>query len=585
MAFSPDFIERLKDSNRIEDVMANYVQIQNAGSSKKCVCPFHTEKTASCNINVNDQYFYCFGCHAGGDVINFIRMIENLDYVEAVKFLAERSGISLPEDDFGGVDNTTRKKQRIYEMNREAAKYYFNTLRSDGGKIGLKYLIDRGLTPETIQHFGIGFALDRFSGLKDHMLSLGYFENELIDAGLLNVNKSGFTNDVFRNRIMFPFFDERGNIIAFGGRILNTEKDPRKYLNSKETLVYKKKKTLFGLNFAKKKIVDDTIILCEGNMDVIAMHQAGFENSVASCGTALTPEQVSKISYYAKNVIICYDSDFAGQNATKKAISLFSNAGIITKVINMTDAKDPDEYIKKFGSSKFKLLLDNSDDAVSFELNKAKSGLDINASDLDKIEYLKKSYDVIALIENDVEREVYISRIASETDIPKDAINGEILKRRKGLYKRKKNNEWNKIYKTMNTKNDKENPHSKQNKAEKGIIAYIFKNPDDASEIDSKLNADNFQISVYKRLFTSLLLKIKNDMDFSISSFNDEFSVEDMGRISEILNINREISIDKATVLDYIDLLNSHNNTSDNNLDEMSDDEFRSFAENLGKNK
>ena len=350
MPLPAEFIERLKDANRIDDIMSGYVQIKRAGSVSKCLCPFHSEKTASCTIYNDTQSFYCFGCGAGGDVITFIMKIENLDYFEAIKLLSERSGIPLPEDSEKG-DDTVRKKQRLYEMNREAAKFFFNNLRSSNGKIGLKYLIDRGLKPETIQKYGLGFAENKWTGLKDYMLSKGFYENELVEASLLGRSQSGRTYDFFKNRVMFPFFDLRGNVIAFGGRTLDPD-DTRKYLNSRETLVFKKNKTLFSLNFAKESASkEQRLLLCEGNMDVISMNQAGFENTVATCGTAITPDHARLMSQYCKEVVICYDSDQAGQKASKKAIDLLSEVGIHTKIIKMEGAKDPDESIKKFGAT------------------------------------------------------------------------------------------------------------------------------------------------------------------------------------------------------------------------------------------
>ncbi len=588
MPFSADFLDRLKDANRIDDVMSNYVQIKRAGSVSKCLCPFHSEKTASCTIYTDTQSFYCFGCGAGGDVITFIMKIENLDYLEAVKMLAERSGIPLPEDSSRG-DDTVRKKQRLYEINREAARFFFNNLRSPNGKVGLKYLIDRGLKPETIQKYGLGFAENKWTSLKDHMLMKGYYENELVEASLLGRSQSGRTYDFFKNRVMFPFFDLRGNVIAFGGRTLDPN-DTRKYLNSRETMVFKKNKTLFSLNFAKESAVKERrLLLCEGNMDVISMNQAGFENTVATCGTAITSEHARMMSQYCKEVIICYDSDEAGQKASKKAIDLLSEVGLNTRIIKMEGAKDPDEYIKKFGATRFKLLIDKSDNAVEFELNKAKSGLDIENSDVDRIEYIKKCYDIFAQIENDIDREVFVKSFVKRMNISEETAFREVesrIKKRKSFDRRK---QWQQLYKNTVTPAKDLTPaasaFNKQLKCEEGILYYLYQNPNQADFISGVLPVESFATDVNRRIYSSLLFKIKNDLDFSISSFNSEFSPDEMGNVANIFGKRREIPVDKQVLTDYINVLNSHNNINQQPADEMSDDQLLKFTEQMRSKK
>ncbi len=589
MPFPSDFLERLKDANRIDDIMSNYVQLKRAGSVSKCLCPFHSEKTASCTIYTDTQSFYCFGCGSGGDVITFIMKIENLDYYEAVKMLAERSGIPLPEDSSRGND-TVRKKQRLYEINREAARFFFNNLRSPQGKVGLKYLVDRGLKPETIQKYGLGFAENKWTSLKDHMLAKGYMENELVDASLLGRSQSGRTYDFFKNRVMFPFFDLRGNVIAFGGRTLDPD-DSRKYLNSRETIVFKKNRTLFSLNFAKESASKKKqLLLCEGNMDVISMNQAGFENTVATCGTAITSEHARLMSQYCKEVVICYDSDEAGQKASKKAIDLLSEVGLNTRIIKMEGAKDPDEYIKKFGATRFKLLIDKSDNAVEFELNKAKSGLDIENSDVDRIEYIKKCYDILSQVENDIDREIYIKSFVKRMNISEDTAFREvetIIKRRKYSGRKK---QWRQLYQnTISPEKGKTNPtasvFNKEVKCEEGILYYLYQNPEQANFISKALPAENFVTDINRRIYSSLLFKIKNDLDFSLSSFNSEFSADEMGNVANIIGRRREIPVDKQVLTDYINVLNSHNNINQNSADEMSDDQLLRFTEKLRNEK
>ena len=588
MRLSADFMDRLKDANRIDDIMSNYVQIKRAGSVSKCLCPFHSEKTASCTIYPDTQSFYCFGCGAGGDVITFIMKIENLDYLEAVKMLAERSGIPLPEDSSKG-DDTVRKKQRLYEINREAARFFFNNLRSPNGKVGLKYLIDRGLKPETIQKYGLGFAENKWTSLKDYMLMKGYYENELVEASLLGRSQSGRTYDFFKNRVMFPFFDLRGNVIAFGGRTLDPD-DTRKYLNSRETMVFKKNKTLFSLNFAKDSAVKKKqLLLCEGNMDVISMNQAGFENTVATCGTAITPEHARMMSQYCKEVVICYDSDQAGQKASKKAIDLLAEVGLQTRIIKMDGAKDPDEYIKKFGATRFKLLIDKSDNAVDFELNKAKTGLDIENSDIDRIEYIKKSYDILSQIENDIDREVFIKSFVKRMNISEETAFREVenrIRKRQSFDRRK---QWQRLYRnTVSPSNDSTpsaSSFNKQLKCEEGVLYYLYQNPEQADFISDALPAERFVTDINRRIYSSLLFKIKNDLDFSISSFNSEFSPDEMGNIANIFGRRREIPVDKQVLTDYINVLNSHNNINQQSVDEMSDDQLLRFTEQMRSKK
>ncbi|NLZ45551.1 MAG: DNA primase, partial [Clostridiales bacterium] len=337
MAFPSDFIERIRSANRIEDVMSSYVTVKRAGRNAKCLCPFHSEKTPSCTIYPDTESFYCFGCGVGGDVITFVMQIENLSYFETIKLLAQKSGIAMPEESKYG-DDFYKKKQRIYEMNKAAAKFFYSNLKTDSGKKGLEYLLNRGLKPETIKKFGLGVAIDSWNALKYHLLSEGFTEEELITGSLISVSgKSNHSFDFFKNRVMFPFFDLSGNVIAFGGRALSPD-DPRKYLNSKETLVFQKTKTLFCLNYAKAEASKrKQILLCEGNLDVISLHQFGFENAVATCGTAITPEHARLMSQYCDEVVICFDADEAGQKASQKAINILSDVGINTKIIKMKD--------------------------------------------------------------------------------------------------------------------------------------------------------------------------------------------------------------------------------------------------------
>ncbi len=584
MAFSQDFIDRLKYANKIEDVIGSYVSLKRAGSSLKCLCPFHSERTPSCTVYPETDSFYCFGCGAGGDVVTFIMKIENLDYYEAIKFLAEKSGIAMPEDErFGsGAD---LKKKRLYEMNKQAARFFYNNLKTPEGKKGLSYLLGRGLKLETIKRFGLGVALDKWSALKDHMLSLGFYENELVEASLLGRSAQGRTYDFFKNRVMFPFFDLRGNVIAFGGRRLD-ETDSRKYLNSKETQVFKKNKTLFSLNFAKESsIKKKQLLLCEGNLDVISLHQAGFDNAVATCGTAITSDHARIMLQYCDEVVICYDSDEAGQKASKKAINILSEVGIKSKVIKMEGAKDPDEYINKFGSAKFQKLIDKSQGAILYELSKAKTGLDLK-NPLDKVDYLKNCYEILEKIADPVEREVYIEGVSLETGVSKDEIKNVINQRLKKKSYTDKKRQWRNQVNSTVTKRDELNPlaakYPKAAKAEEGVISYIYTNPDKCAEVCSLINEAEFVTDLNRRIFSSITSKILSGNDFSTFSLGSEFSADEMGKISKIIAQGRKMAVDNATVMDYINVIkNTH--TSDENMDVSNDEELLRYMNSLNK--
>ncbi len=589
MPLPAEFIEQLKAANPIAEVMGSYVTLKRTGRDYVCLCPFHNEKTPSCHVHPDKEFFHCFGCGAGGDVITFIMKYSNLDYWEAVKLLADRGGVDLPQDTYfksGGTD----KRKRLYEMNKTAARFFFERLKSDEGRACREYLFKtRRLKAETVQKYGMGFAPNSWSALKRYMMGEGYSEQELIDASLISRSQKNTRNtyDFFVNRAMFPFIDLRGNIVGFGGRALSSD-DKRKYLNTKDTDVYHKNRFLFSMNFAKNSAAKNgKILLCEGNLDVISLNQAGFENAVASCGTALTPEQVKLISNYADEVIICYDSDEAGQKATKKAISILSEAGLKITVIKMTGAKDPDEYINKFGEVKFKHLLDNADGAVNFELNKCRDGLDLD-TDLGKIDYMKRVYKVLAQIISPVERDVYISKIANEQGLSKTAISEEINSIiRKNRYAQRKRDD-RELVNYASRRRDNFNPeaslHYKESLAECGIIYYLYNHPDFCDEALKLLPPEKFVTSFNRRIYENLLDKIKNNEDHSITSFNGEFSPDEVGKITSILEKYDNMGIDKQVVFDYINLLSNYAE-KDSLKNDMTDDDFLKLRERLKSKK
>lgn len=583
MAFPDSFIYELKQNNPIDSVMSSYVSLIRRGRNSLCLCPFHSEKSPSCTVylDVSDPHFYCFGCGAGGDVITFIMKIENLDYVEAVKFLASRAGMSMPEDT--GGSQAAHIKSRVLEMNRTAARYFFDVLaHSSAGEKGRRYFAERQLSPATITKYGLGYAPDDWYGLSNHMRSKGYSEEELITANLCGRGKKGGIYDQFRDRVMFPIIDLRGNVIAFGGRIIDGSGP--KYLNSADTPVFKKSSNLFSLNFAKNS-EEKRLILAEGYMDVISINQAGFENVVATLGTALTQEQARLMARYTKEVIIAYDSDGAGQKATHKAINLLSEAGVRTKVIHMEGAKDPDEYIKKFGALRFRQLLDKSGGAIEFELDKCRDGLDTD-TDEGRIEFLKRCVNVLADISSPIEREVYIGRLADENKVNKEMlvqqVNGIIRKRQKQDQSR----EWTDIRtfrNRMRTSPD-EYAHPREYKAERGIIAYLAANPDEAENISSRISPEDFTTDFNKKVYEKLLEKIKNSSFYDILSLQSEFTADEMGKITEIAVNSKDVNINRTAVDDFINiLLSKADNPGD--VKNYSDDDFLKYIQSLKSKK
>lgn len=428
---SDGFLEQLRTACPLEEIARTYVDLKRRGRTYVCNCPFHSEKTPSCTIFPDTQSFYCFGCGAGGDVITFVQRIENLDFMDSVKLLAQKSGLTVPEQEADAVQ--TRMRKRVLAVNRAAANFYYRML-TGSDKRGLQYFVSRRLTTATIKKYGLGFAPDAWDALTSYLLQNGFTEEELLLADVAHRSKRGTLYDTFRNRVIFPIVDLRGNVIGFGGRVLDDSQP--KYLNTSQTPVFDKGKNLFSLQFAKNAVTT-TLILAEGYMDVIAVNQAGFENIVATLGTAITPDQARKISQYAKTVIIAYDSDAAGQNATQKAMRHFSEVGIQTKVLRMKGAKDPDEYIKKFGAERFRMLLEGADDAINFQLDQCEVGLDLR-TESDRATLLQRATDVLVQISDPVTRDVYLMRTAEKCNISADVLRVNVQRKQKKRYEMQK---------------------------------------------------------------------------------------------------------------------------------------------------
>ena len=407
MAFSESFLQELADRNDIVDVVSGYVRLsKKSGSNLFGLCPFHSEKTPSFSVSSDKQIYHCFGCGKGGGVINFIMEIEHLSFPEAVEFLAKRAGMPMPEETRS--DPEARRRERLLALNKDAARFFYDQFRSPVGRPAQEYALRRELTPATVKKFGLGYAPDTWDSLTHAMRALGYSEGLLLQAGLVRKGKKGGVYDTFRNRLMFPVFDVRGQVIGFSGRILG-DGEP-KYMNSPETPVFSKSHNLFGMNLAKKT-KQGFVILCEGNVDVVSMHQAGFDNAVASLGTSLTPEQARLISRYVNEVVIAYDSDGAGQKATARAISILEKLDLRTRVLSLNGAKDPDEFLKKFGPDALRNLLTQSEDHVDYTLRTMRNRFDLNTQE-GKLSFLQEAESFVAGFSGRVERELYAMRVA-----------------------------------------------------------------------------------------------------------------------------------------------------------------------------
>ena len=529
MPFPDGFLQELKLRSDITEIASSYVNLKRHGRNMVGLCPFHGEKTPSFNIYTESGSFYCFGCGAGGDVITFIMKIENLDYVEAVKFLAQRAGMEMPENTYD--DSLSKLRMRIYEANREAARFFHATLLSQRGQSGLNYLRGRALSDRTIRHFGLGFADDDWNSLCNHLKNKGFSEYEIYSANLAFKRKNGNgIYDRFVNRVMFPIIDLRGNVIAFGGRIMTDEKP--KYLNTSDTPVFKKSENLFSLNNAKSSGTR-TLILCEGYMDVIALNQAGFTNAVATLGTALTNEQAVLMKRYADEVIICYDADGAGQKATARAIDILRNAGLPIKILTVPSGKDPDEFIRSKGENgpaAFKLLIEKCGNDIEYRLMKLKENYNLNTTD-GKVAFLNEAVKIVATIESPIERDVFASKLCAELEIDKNAFLEQISKVKRRDRRENIKKETRQIQAELNGQSDKINrEHYKKprsSSAEEALLVYLINNPDYANSISERVTPDKFSNSLIKRYYEYVLSKIKSGYE-PLTSVSSDFNSDEV---------------------------------------------------------
>ena len=585
----PDgFIEEIKLRNDIADVISSYVSLKRRGRNLVGLCPFHAEKTPSFNVYPQSSSFYCFGCGAGGDIITFVEKMENLDYIESVKFLAQKAGLSMPENSKKD-EQLSSIKTRIFETNRAAARFFHENLYSSKGRDALNYLYKRGLSDKTIKHFGLGYAPASRYDLIGHLKEKGFRYEEMVNANLAYARSQTSVSARFFDRVMFPIIDLRGNVIAFGGRIMSDQKP--KYLNTSDTLAFKKSLNLFALNFAKNES-DGLLILVEGYMDVIALHQAGFRNTIATLGTALTSEQAKIISRYAKEAVICYDSDEAGQKAASRAIDLLRPTGVLIKVVSVPNGKDPDEFIRahgKDGPARFAQLIKNSGNDIEYRLEKAARNYNLSDSE-GKVAYLKESVKILASLENLIEQEIYTSKLCERLDVSKNTILAQVTKERRRKKRLNEKKQFFQVQQNLSARNDRLNTEKSDNLraafAEEAIIAYIINNPESSAEIFAKLADDNFCTSFNRRIYSALKGRAEQGRPISITDLTQDFSSEEISAIAAMLAKESERSSSREAVLEYINVILFEREKLDKNkIISAQDDEIREYMKLLREHK
>lgn len=570
MALSDSFLQELKMKTDIEDVISTYVTLKRRGATLVGLCPFHNEKTPSFTVYPATQSFYCFGCGAGGDAITFLKKIENLDYLDAVKTLAQRAGLQMPQEGFD--DSLSKRRRRILEMNREAARFYHSVLLSPEGKVGYDYYIGRALSAATINHFGLGFAPNQWDALLKHMRTKGYQPAELVDAGLARKGQKGYY-DNFRNRVMTPIIDVRGNVIAFGGRVLDDSKP--KYINTGDTLVYKKTNELFALNFAKDS-KEDALILCEGYMDVIAMHQAGFTNAVAGCGTALTTEQVRLISRYAKEVILTYDADEAGQKALQKAMTLFDQTDVKVRIPALVGGKDPDEIIRTYGRDKFKGMLEGASNETEFRLLALRRQYNL-ATTQGKIDFIGGALQILATLPP-VEQDLYVSRLSEELGVERQNMKVQLqdLVARQG--NRREKREFKRIVQENMRKTARETMATdaslRKLRAEDRLISLLLRYPD-CSRLCKDFDPQWLTPGFAQRVFTLILQRLENGDGTELMDLRDRLTDDEMGRLSGIIARGGESADAKQEFSDCLQTIRAEQQKKQENAAELDDQAFR----------
>ena len=579
MPYPNSFIQELKARNPIEDVISRHVELKRAGSNLIGLCPFHSERTPS--FTVFSDNFHCFGCSAGGDVITFVMRMENLDYPDAIQSLADRCGMTVPENTFVRVKlENTLTREKAFEMNKHAARHFVDNLLAPDARQAREYLDKRQLPESVRRRFGIGYAKNSFNDLTSFLMNKGFTVEEIKENFLCGISpKNGKPFDMFRNRIIIPIIDTVGNVIAFGGRVLDDSKP--KYLNSSDTVVFKKSRNLFALNFAKNTILgDDTgssgyakpgeMVICEGYMDVIAMHQAGFSNAVATLGTAITQEHARLISRYAKTVFLAYDSDSAGQTATERAIQLLYEVGVDAKVLKITGAKDPDEYIKKYGAASFAKLLSASEGHIDYRLNKILSKYNLTVLD-EKLKAIQEACKMLAGFYSELKRDIYATRLSELTDTKRDIILSEIKRNMRIDHKKayaKINDELiNKTYKYDDRVNLQAAAYRNEVMVEQRILGIIMLFPEMLENV-KQLTEDLFVTDFNKELFLRLK-ELYSQGALELSALNEFYNPQEFSYILQMKAARQMLNSNGIeTLKEQIELLKSIQNKAKVNYDE-----------------
>ena len=553
MAFPESFITELAERNDIVDVVSGYVRLsKKSGSNLFGLCPFHSEKTPSFSVSPDKQIYHCFGCGKGGGVINFIMEIENLSFPEAVEFLARRVGMELPEQ---ADDHESRRRARMLALNRDSARYFHDQLSTPGAQIAREYIAKRQISKKMVTAFGLGFAPDGWSGLIDAMHAKGYTDYELFDAGLVRRGKSGGYYDTFRRRLMFPVIDVRGNVIGFSGRVLG-DGEP-KYMNSPETLVFNKSRNLFALNLAKKS-KSGYIILSEGNIDVVSLHQAGFDSAVASLGTSLTPEQARIISRYTNEVIIAYDNDGAGIKASQRAIGILEKLDLKVKVLRVNGAKDPDEFIRLKGADAFRNLLEGAENQVDYRLRAVTDKYDLSV-DEQKVEFLKEALELVARLPGSVERQVYAMRVASMAGVNADVVAGETERRRKKLLRQSRREDAREQSRPERQSQPAEKAFRYENPAsavaEEGVIRLLYLEPE---LINAPLPpAEEFSSPVLAHIYTEICGMLRAGQKVSTTTLTALLSPEEISLVVNIIQKPELLANSWRSMSDYTERIKS----------------------------
>ena len=576
MPLPDSFLQELVSRNPIEDVVSSYVRTRQRGRTAVGLCPFHGEKTPSFTVYPESDSFYCFGCGAGGDIITFIKKIENLSYIDAVKYLADRAGLKMPDDN---VDDTISKlRMRILEANRDAARFFHQALYSPEGRTGLDYYYSRGYTDQTIRRFGLGYAPDSYYALANEMHKLGYKEDELTAAFLAARSKRSPDKifDIFRNRVVIPIIDVRGNVIAFGGRVLDDSKP--KYLNTSDTPVFKKTNGLFALNFAKSS-KDNSLILCEGYMDVIALHQAGFTNAVAALGTSFTEDHARLVARYASEAILVFDADAAGQKGAQRAISLLRQTGVHIRVVTIPNGKDPDEFIRLYGAERFKLLIERSSNDIEYQLIELARQHPLDTTD-GRVSYLREASILLSRLSSPIERDVYAGKLSAELSVSKDAILDQVTRYKKADIKKYQKQELSQAVRHSEDIMKKINPqaaaHLRASKAEEGLLGLLLLHPDYFRCVSPRLTPESMVTDFNRELYRRLLKRHEQGMLIELAFLSAEYEDDEMAYITRMVHNARDRTHTPEQAIEYIDVIqNEHSLLALSDPEQLPDDKIR----------